>query len=117
MRRLIPLLLALAGCVAAAPDAPAVGLSNAPVMVDGQTFMVAIGPMGLGREPGQGGLTPVAGRAARVQGTDAALGQSDGLIAKRAATVACSDAGGRLNDRALGRYDGAGGWIFDGVCA
>jgi hypothetical protein len=116
MLRRVLVLLVVAGCTQAAPvpsDPPVVGLSNAPVTVDGQTFMAAIGPGPQGVALIAAGGVPVPGRQVTITG---GLTQSDGVLARRAAVQACADGRSGFNAGALGRFDGAA-WIFDGGCA
>ena len=62
-------------------------------------------------------LEPVAGGALLTITRDsAALGNSDGLIAKRVADQFCASRGSRVSAQAYGHYVG-GSWQFKGGCA
>ena len=63
------------------------------------------------------GAVPTAGLGVIVRRADGAeLANSEGRIAKAAAEKGCNAAGGTFNRAVLGRYEGAGTWVFDGVC-
>ncbi|MFN7268774.1 MAG: hypothetical protein ACK5UA_07215 [Cereibacter sp.] len=87
------------------------------VIVEGvefQTFM-RDGPPGERLTPM--GAVPTAGLGVIVRRADGAdLANSEGRIAKAAAEKGCNAAGGTFNRAVLGRYEGAGTWVFDGVC-
>jgi hypothetical protein len=110
-------LLALAGCAGAPDGGPPAGrnpaLAAAPVTVGDVTLTGAVGP-------GPDGLVSTAAGALRVPGArvtvTGALSPSDGRLAKEAAALACTAAGGVLRPRALGRFAGPGTWMFDGAC-
>jgi hypothetical protein len=63
------------------------------------------------------GAVPTEGLGVIVRRADGAeLANSEGRIAKAAAEKGCNAAGGTFNRAVLGRYEGAGTWVFDGVC-
>jgi hypothetical protein len=82
--------------------------------VEFQTFMRK-GPPGERLTPM--GAVPTEGLGVIVRRADGAeLANSEGRIAKAAAEKGCNAAGGTFNRAVLGRYEGAGTWVFDGVC-
>jgi hypothetical protein len=87
------------------------------VIVEGvefQTFM-RDGPPGERLTPM--GAVPTEGLGVIVRRADGAeLANSEGRIAKAAAEKGCNAAGGTFNRAVLGRYEGAGTWVFGGVC-
>jgi len=87
------------------------------VIVEGVEFQTFIrdGPPGERLTPM--GAVPTAGLGVIVRRADGAdLANSEGRIAKAAAEKGCNAAGGTFNRAVLGRYEGAGTWVFDGVC-
>jgi len=110
---------ALSGC----SDPSDVALSRVTparemVTVEGIEFVTELrrGPPGqrltpMGAVPTQG-LGVVVWRA-----DEAPLSNAEGRIAKAAAIKGCDAGGGVYNREAIGRYEGAGVWVFDGVCA
>jgi hypothetical protein len=87
------------------------------VMVEGVEFQIFLrdGPPGQRLTPM--GAVPTEGLRVIVRRADGAeLANSEGRIAKAAAEKGCNAAGGTFNRAALGRYEGAGTWVFDGVC-
>ncbi len=109
--------VALAGCVAGAPSAPAARPGMEKVDLGGETLTVAIEAEAPGAMLTADGARPVAGNTLRVRAEGRALAMDEGALAKRAARAACRQAGGRFAEGALGRFDRAGGWIFAGGCA
>ncbi|MCA3439204.1 MAG: hypothetical protein INF50_02510 [Rhodobacter sp.] len=87
------------------------------VIVEGVEFQTFLrdGPPGERLTPM--GAVPTAGLGVIVRRADGAeLANSEGRIAKAAAEKGCNAAGGTFNRAVLGRYEGAGTWVFDGVC-
>jgi hypothetical protein len=87
------------------------------VMVEGVEFQIFLrdGPPGERLTPM--GAVPTEGLRVIVRRADGAeLANSEGRIAKAAAEKGCNAAGGTFNRAVLGRYEGAGTWVFDGVC-
>jgi hypothetical protein len=87
------------------------------VMVEGVEFQIFLrdGPPGQRLTPM--GAVPTEGLRVIVRRADGAeLANSEGRIAKAAAEKGCNAAGGTFNRAVLGRYEGAGTWVFDGVC-
>lgn len=115
----------LAGCVGqgstSGASAQRAGANTAAgvqlVQVDGAAFEARIGDLGQGLRLGATGATPVPGQGIAVRRQGAALGMDEGALAKRAARAGCAAAGGALNERAIGRFDRQGAWIFAGGCA
>ena len=112
-------LLALSAC-GKGPEAALDPVSPAreKVTVEGIDFETSLrkGPPGQRLTPM--GAVPTAGLGIIVRRADRAeLASSEGRIAKAAAEKGCNAAGGTFNRAALGRYEGAGTWVFDGVCA
>jgi hypothetical protein len=88
------------------------------VIVEGVEFQTFLrdGPPGERLTPM--GAVPTEGLRVIVRRADGAdLASSEGRIAKAAAEKGCNAAGGTFNRAVLGRYEGAGTWVFDGVCA
>ena len=88
------------------------------VMVEGVEFKTDLrkGPPGERLTPM--GAVPTEGLGVIVRRADGAeLANSEGRIAKAAAEKGCNAAGGTFNRAVLGRYEGAGTWVFNGVCA
>ena len=88
------------------------------VIVEGVEFQTFLrdGPPGERLTPM--GAVPTEGLGVIVRRADGAeLANSEGRIAKAAAEKGCNAAGGTFNRAVLGRYEGAGTWVFDGVCA
>lgn len=112
-------MLALSGC-GKGPEAALQPMTPAreKVMVEGVEFTADLreGPPGERLTPM--GAVPTAGLGVIVRRADGAeLANSEGRIAKAAAEKGCNAAGGTFNRAVLGRYEGAGTWVFDGVCA
>jgi hypothetical protein len=87
------------------------------VIVEGVEFQTFLrdGPPGQRLTPM--GAVPTEGLRVIVRRADGAeLANSEGRIAKAAAEKGCNAAGGTFNRAVLGRYEGAGTWVFDGVC-
>jgi hypothetical protein len=87
------------------------------VIVEGVEFQTFLrkGPPGERLTPM--GAVPTEGLGVIVRRADGAeLANSEGRIAKAAAEKGCNAAGGTFNRVVLGRYEGAGTWVFDGVC-
>lgn len=88
------------------------------VLVEGVEFKTDLrkGPPGERLTPM--GAVPTEGLGVIVRRADGAeLANSEGRIAKAAAEKGCNAAGGTFNRAVLGRYEGAGTWVFNGVCA
>jgi hypothetical protein len=87
------------------------------VIVEGVEFQTFLrnGPPGERLTPM--GAVPTEGLRVIVRRADGAeLANSEGRIAKAAAEKGCNAAGGTFNRAVLGRYEGAGTWVFNGVC-
>lgn len=87
------------------------------VTVEGIDFVTELrrGPPGQRLTPM--GAVPTKGLGVVVWRADEApLSNAEGRIAKAAAIKGCDASGGVYNREALGRYEGAGVWVFDGVC-
>jgi hypothetical protein len=87
------------------------------VLVEGVEFKTDLrkGPPGERLTPM--GAVPTEGLGVIVRRADGAeLANSEGRIAKAAAEKGCNAAGGTFNRAVLGRYEGAGTWVFNGVC-
>lgn len=110
--------LALTAC----SEPPDVALSRVTparevVTVEGIEFVAELrrGPPGQRLTPM--GAVPTRGLGVVVWRADEApLSNAEGRIAKAAAMKGCDVSGGVYNREALGRYEGAGVWVFDGVC-
>jgi len=110
--------LALSGC----SDPSDVALSRVKparevVKVEGIEFVTELrrGPPGQRLTPM--GAVPTNGLGVVVWRADEApLSNAEGRIAKAAAVKGCDASGGVFNREAIGRYEGAGVWVFDGVC-
>jgi hypothetical protein len=107
----------LTACVAqpARVTAPEVALQDVPVSVGGRAFVASFQPGTTGTVLTAGGAVGVLGTAVRIFGAD--LGRDEGIVAKEAARMACTGAGGVFQPQAIGRYPVAGTWVFDGACA
>ena len=118
-------ILSMAGAVALtacgdAPDAAlqAVAPQRAEVTVEGIAFETDLRSGPPGERLTAMGAVPTQGMGVLVRRADGAeLANSEGRIAKAAAEKGCNAAGGTFNRAVLGRYEGAGTWVFDGVCA
>jgi hypothetical protein len=118
-------ILSMAGAVAltACGDAPDAALQTiAPqrseVTVEGIAFETDLRSGPPGERLTAMGAVPTQGMGVLVRRADGAeLANSEGRIAKAAAEKGCNAAGGTFNRAVLGRYEGAGTWVFDGVCA
>ena len=118
-------IMSMAGAVALAAcgDAPDAALQTvAPqreeVTVEGITFEATLRNGPPGERLTSMGAVPTQGMGVIVRRADGAeLANSEGRIAKAAAEKGCNAAGGSFNRAVLGRYEGAGTWVFDGVCA
>ena len=118
-------ILSMAGAVAltACGDAPDAALQTvAPqrteVTVEGIAFETDLRSGPPGERLTSMGAVPTQGMGVLVRRADGAeLANSEGRIAKAAAEKGCNAAGGTFNRAVLGRYEGAGTWVFDGVCA
>ncbi len=115
--RLVPVLVpaALAACVAA--QAPAVPEGPRRVDLDGAAFLAEIFPGPPGAMLTADGARPVTGATLRLTREGRTLARDEGALAKKAARAGCTAAGGRFAEAALGRFDGAGAWVFPGGCA
>ena len=110
---------ALSGCA----EPPDVAMSRVTparekVTVEGIEFQTELrrGPPGQRLTPM--GAVPTQGLGVLVWRADEApLSNSEGRIAKAAAVKGCDASGGVYNREAIGRYEGAGVWVFDGVCS
>ncbi|MBE2278372.1 MAG: hypothetical protein IAE87_18990 [Rhodobacteraceae bacterium] len=115
--RLAPVLApaVLAACVAlqgpAMPDGPL------RLDLDGAVFQAEIFPGAPGAMLTADGARPVPGATLRLTREGRALARDEGALAKKAARAGCTAAGGRFAEAALGRFDGAGAWVFPGGCA
>ena len=117
-------ILCMAGTVALAAcgDAPDAALqtvapSREEVTVEGITFDATLRSGPPGERLTSMGAVPTQGMGVIVQRADGAeLANSEGRIAKAAAEKGCNAAGGTFNRAVLGRYEGAGTWVFNGVC-
>jgi hypothetical protein len=122
MARAAILCMATAVVLTACGDAPDAALQRvaperAEVTVEGIDFETTLrkGPPGERLTPM--GAVPTEGLGVIVRRADGAeLANSEGRIAKAAAEKGCNAAGGTFNRAVLGRYEGAGTWVFDGVC-
>ena len=118
-------ILCMAGTVAltACGDAPDAALqtvapSREAVTVEGIGFEATLRSGPPGERLTSMGAVPTLGMGVIVRRADGAeLANSEGRIAKAAAEKGCNAAGGTFNRAVLGRYEGAGTWVFDGVCA
>jgi hypothetical protein len=88
-----------------------------PVTVAGQDFVAEVRPGAAGVMLTGAGAERVTGMTVRVSRQGTPLGLADGVPAKAAAALACGQAGGAFNNRALGRVAALGVWAFDGGCA
>ena len=118
--------LALSGCVANAPgaasNAPAGRSGKAvaglyPVARAGQDYQVAVQAGGTGKVLTRSGAQSVAGLSLRVTRAAPALRADEGLTAKQVARAGCAQAGGKLNERAIGDFQNPPAWVFAGGCA
>ena len=103
-----------------APDAAlqTVAPQRAEVTVEGIAFETTLRSGPPGERLTSMGAVPTLGMGVIVRRADGAeLANSEGRIAKAAAEKGCNAAGGTFNRAVLGRYEGAGTWVFDGVCA
>ncbi|VDC31705.1 hypothetical protein [Pseudogemmobacter humi] len=111
----------LSGCVAGGTAAPLSRLvpGEYQVSVGGDAFWGDVRPGAPGIELTAGGARPVPGHEIRIRpyAGFSGLGGDAGALAKKAARLACQEAGGRFNETAIGAHDRAGAWIFRGGCA
>ena len=123
MARAAILCMAGAAALTACGDAPDAALQTvapqrAEVTVEGIAFETTLRSGPPGERLTSMGAVPTLGMGVIVQRADGAeLANSEGRIAKAAAEKGCNAAGGTFNRAVLGRYEGAGTWVFDGVCA
>ena len=118
-------ILSMAGAVVltACGDAPDAALQTvapqrAEVTVEGIAFETTLRSGPPGERLTSMGAVPTQGMGVIVRRADGAeLANSEGRIAKAAAEKGCNASGGTFNRAVLGRYEGAGTWVFDGVCA
>jgi hypothetical protein len=110
-------LACLSACVAAPAQvaSPARALQDAPVTVAGRGFMARFVPGTVGTVLTAGGAVGLPGTGVQISAGD--LGRDEGIVAKEAARMACTDAGGVFQPQVLGRYPAQGTWVFDGACA
>ena len=117
--------VAVAGCAAqgtgqgaSVGGASSVASGVQQVQMDGRAMVVSIQPGPAGTAITSKGTRAVSGQTLRVTGATGALAMDQGALAKKSAREACSAAGGRLNEGALGSFDQASGaWVFAGGCA
>jgi hypothetical protein len=115
-------MLGLVG-VAACGKAPEAALDpvepvRQDVTVEGIEFKTFLREGPPGQRFTQSGVVATQGLGVLVLRADGAeLASSEGRIAKAAAEKGCNAAGGAFNRAVLGRYEGSGTWVFDGVCA
>jgi hypothetical protein len=111
---------ALAACGAPMPNgkAPSGGAkAGQQIVAQGEaSFVAEVQPGNAGLIITKQGATAVTGLTVRVTRQGTALGVDDGKPAKAAAVVACTQAGGRFNEQAVGRVVGLGVWAFEGAC-
>ncbi|MEY3306725.1 MAG: hypothetical protein RLZZ413_763 [Pseudomonadota bacterium] len=123
MARAAILCMAGAAALTACGDAPDAALQTvapqrAEVTVEGIAFATTLRSGPPGERLTSMGAVPTLGMGVIVRRADGAeLANSEGRIAKAAAEKGCNGAGGTFNRAVLGRYEGAGTWVFDGVCA
>ena len=123
MARAAILCMAGAAALTACGDAPDAALQTvapqrAEVTVEGIAFETTLRSGPPGERLTSMGAVPTQGMGIIVRRADGAeLANSEGRIAKAAAEKGCNAAGGTFNRAVLGRYEGAGTWVFDGVCA
>ena len=100
-------LLALCACGAPVPSgkaAPGGAKAGQQIVALGDaSFVAEVQPGNAGLIITKAGATAVTGLTVRVTRTGTALGAADGKIAKAVAAAACGQAGGRFDDRAVGR--------------
>ena len=87
--------------------------------VKGDAFLGEVRAAGPGKALTAAGAVPVLGHAVTVRNATqfTPIGPDAGAAAKRGARALCAEAGGRFNEQAIGRHDGAGAWVFAGACA
>ncbi len=123
MKRLSALLIALvtvSACSTPMRDAATGGLARASqqeVALGDARYLASVMPGNSGLIISKAGATAVTGMTVRVTRGGTPLGQADGKVAKAAAVAGCSQAGGRFDDRAVGRVAALGVWAFEGACA
>lgn len=109
---------ALTACVATAPAVPVsrqVAADAVAVSYRDRAFVASIQPGVPGVALTRGGAMAVAGSTVRV--TAHGLARDQGLAAKEAARLACTNAGGAFQAQAIGSYAGPETWVFAGACA
>ncbi|WP_112308898.1 hypothetical protein [Pseudogemmobacter bohemicus] len=111
------LALVLSGCAVIhtpLPETVTPGLHQ--VQVDGQALQGEIHPGPAGLQLTVVGARPIGGQEIRVT-TSGGLRNDQGALAKKAARATCAAAGGQFREKAIGKYDRAGSWLFAGGCA
>ncbi len=115
----ILIMVLLSACTATAPSGGGTGLAKAgqyPISARGSAFVAEVRPGNPGLIISKQGATAVTGLTVQVSRQGTALGQDEGKTAKDAAVAACGQAGGRFDDRAVGRVGAPGVWVFEGAC-
>lgn len=107
--------MCLSACVGTPVAKPGVAFADVPITVDERPFVATFQPQTVGTVLTAHGAIPVSGSGLRITG--AGLGQDEGIIAKEAARMACTQAGGTFQPQAIGRYAGVETWAFAGACA
>jgi len=107
----------VAGLAACAPVSDRAPQTPAPsgafgVAYQGITYQAMVGPGAPGRMFTRSGAQPVAGQVVSV----GPFGMAEGKRAKDVAALACTQANGRFQPQAVGRF-ARGAWIFEGGCA
>lgn len=123
MKRALPLFtLGASAGLSACVGAPVGGMQSAATAEvfsltrDGHTYSARVQPGQPGRALTADGAVATSGMTVVVSGDSLALGMDQGRLAKSLSVEACTQAGGRPNAAALGRY-AAGQWQFAGACA
>jgi hypothetical protein len=107
--------MCLSACVGAPVAEPGAAFADVPVTVDERAFVATFQSQTVGTVLTADGAIPVSGSGLRISG--AGLGRDEGIIAKEAARMACTDQGGTFQPQAIGRYAAQEAWVFDGACA
>lgn len=102
--------------VAGRPTAAAAAAGVA-VSREGATYLADLRPGPAGEALTRRGAVPVEGLGIAVRRSGTSLRYDEGAVAKAVAAEACAMQGGRHNPTAIGRYAGAGTWVFAGACA
>ena len=84
--------------------------------VKGTDFTGELRPGAAGKMLTASGARATRGQEVLVRGATVSLGQDRGLMAKDGARAICQQAGGRFDEKALGRHQAPGAWIFRGAC-